>query len=358
MRCSYCFYHDEAKNREQDSYGFMKEEVLEAIIKKASEYCTGICTIVFQGGEPTLRGLEFFEEVVRLQKKYRKNGMSFTNAIQTNGTNINEKWIEFFKENSFLVGISLDGNEFCHDFFRKDSQGKGTFQTVLNAVEMLKEAKVEFNILTVVTSQLVKKISKIYNFYKEIGIEYLQFIPCLNPIGMEEEKYPYSITPESYGHFLKTLFDLWYQDLEKGELVHIQLFEEYVRMLLMQQPNVCGMSGFCSCQHVIEADGQVYPCDFYVLDEYKLGNIREKSFEEINSKRQEIQFIEESFVIPEKCTSCKYYPLCRGGCKRYRKEGNIFCKAYYDFFDYSVRRLEKAAEIYQRLYRDNGENRK
>ena len=350
LRCSYCFYYDEAKNRETESYGFMKEEILEEVIKKAAQYCKGTCNIVFQGGEPTLRGLDFFKEVVRLQKKYETKEVKFTNGIQTNGTKLTKDWISFLKENHFLVGISLDGIEFTHDMFRKDASGKGTFEQVVKAIKMLEEEGVDYNILTVVTSTVVKKISHIYSFYKEMGFEYLQFIPCLNPLGKEEEKYEYSLTPQGYGKFLKSLFDLWYQDLERGKVVHIQLFEEYIRMLFRQPPGLCGMAGFCTPQHIIEADGEVYPCDFYVLDEYKLGNIARNSFEEINEVRSILGFIEESLEIPKKCEACKYYPLCRGGCKRYRKEHHMLCKAYYEFFEYTIRRLEKAAVIYQKLY--------
>ena len=346
LKCKYCFYHDEAENRENASYGFMKEDVLEEIIKKAAVYCKGTCTIVFQGGEPTLRGLDFFEEVIRLQKKYKTEEMMFSNAIQTNGMKLDREWARFFKKNRFLVGISLDGNSFTHDFFRIDSVGEGTFQQVMKGIKILQEESVDYNILTVVTPIVVKKISKIYSFYKEMGFEYLQFIPCLNPIGKEGEKYEFSLSPNQYGQFLKSLFDLWYQDLEKGKIIHIQLFEEYIKMLYRQPPGLCGMAGFCTAQHVIEADGQVYPCDFYVLDRYKLGNIMESSFEEINEVRNSIHFIEESLVIPEKCKDCKYYPLCRGGCKRYRKDVNILCEGYYQFFEYSIKRLEKAARMY------------
>lgn len=348
LQCKYCFYHDEASNREVASYGFMTEDTLEQVIKKTIAFSEHTCTIAYQGGEPTLRGLAFFEKSIEFQKKYNTKGIAIYNAIQTNGMCLDEKWAKFFHENHFLVGISLDGTAFTHDRLRVKEKGEGTFERVMEAIEWLKRYQVEFNILTVVNALTAKKISRIYAFYREQGFRYLQFIPCLNPLGKEEERYDYTLTPKAYGHFLNTLFDLWYQDLLKGEVVHIQLFEEYIRLLHGQIPGVCGMMGVCSCQHVVEADGEVYPCDFYVLDQYKLGKLTEKSMEEIQEKRKEIRFIEESVPVSEECKECRFYPLCRGGCRRYRQPVHCFCESNKAFFHYCLERLEKAAAIYSR----------
>lgn len=348
MRCKYCFYHDETQNREVESYGFMSEETLEQIIKKTVEYSDTACTIAYQGGEPTLRGIDFFRRSIEFQRKYNTKGLVISNSIQTNGYNLDEEWAEFLRDHHFLVGISLDGIEYTHDFFRVDSKGKGTFQRVRQSIELLKKYQVDYNILTVVNAVTAKKISQIYRFYRGQGFDYLQFIPCLNPLGKEKERYPYTLTDKAYSKFLRTLFDLWYRDLMNGNPVHIQQFEEYVGMLLLMQPQVCGMSGICSCQYVIEADGEVYPCDFYVLDEYRLGNLKNVSFVEINQRRKEIGFVEQSLRLHEDCQVCKYAPICRGGCRRHRNPKNDYCTAYYEFFDYTMERLEKAAGWYSR----------
>lgn len=262
---------------------------------------------------------------------------------------LDREWAAFLKEHDFLVGISVDGTEFTHDFFRTDAAGNPTFQRVFESIALLEEYGVEYNILTVVNAMTAKKAPQIYEFYKQKGFSYLQFIPCLNPIGEEGVKYPFTLTQKAYAQFLKTLFDLWYQDIKKGEVVHIQPFEGYIQLLLRMQPSLCGMSGICACQHVIEADGEVYPCDFYVLDEYKLGNLNAGSLEEINEKRKELRFIEESAAVSEKCRQCKYFPLCRGGCKRHRNPDNYFCEAYYEFFAYVLPRLEEAAAYYAKM---------
>ncbi len=350
LQCRYCFYHDEVKNRKVESYGFMSEETLENVIQKTLDFSDTACSFTYQGGEPLLRGIDFFKKSVELQKKYNTKGLKILNAVQTNAICLNDEWAELFKQNNFLAGVSLDGILFSHDSFRIDSKGDGTFERVMEGIELLKKHKVDYNILTVVNALTAKKIPQIYEFYKQNDFAYLQFIPCLNPLNKEKERYPYTLTPKAYGHFLKTLFDLWYKDVKEGLILHIQQFEEYVKMLLLMPIDVCGMSGVCSSQNVIEADGEVYPCDFYMLDEYKLGNLNKTSFMEINKKREEIRFVEESEKIHDDCKCCKYMPICRGGCRRHRMPKNYFCSSYYEFFDYTISRLEEIAELYKKIY--------
>ena len=348
LRCRYCFYHDLTAKRETASYGMMKPEVLEQVIGKALDYADGECTIAYQGGEPTLAGLNFFRQSILFQKKYNHKKIAVHNAIQTNGYGLDEQWAEFLAANRFLVGISVDGTSKTHDAFRLDARGKGTFSQVMKTVRIFREHHVEFNILTVVHAHTAKKIRDIYRFYKANQLHYLQFIPCLDPFGQEPGKEEYSLTPKGYGGFLCSLFD--YEDIIKGEAIHIRQFENYVEMLLGYPPESCGMSGICSFQHVVEADGGVYPCDFYVMDGYRLGNLTKDGFEDIQRRRAEIQFIEKSMAVDEKCRNCKYDSICRGGCKRYREpkaDGrlrlNYFCESYRMFFSHAGDRLAALA---------------
>lgn len=350
LNCEYCFYHDEMKNREVGSYGFMSEETLENVIKKVIEFSETSCTIAYQGGEPCLRGLDFFQKAAQLEKKYNTKGLHIHHTIQTNGTLIDEEWAKFFKKNHFLLGISLDGMEFVHDSFRKDTEGRGTFRRVMEGVDILNKYKVDYNILTVVNAVNAKKASQIYDFYKKCGFEYLQFIPCLQPLGKHTEKYPFTLTPKAFAKFMNTLFDCWYQDIKNQTYISIQPFEGYVQLLMREQPLMCGLSGICSFQHVVEADGEVYPCDFYVLDEYRIGNLNECSIEEINKRRKKLHFVEDSALVSEKCRQCKFYPLCRGGCRRQRVPDNMFCEAYYEFFDYTLERFEEIALLFTRIH--------
>jgi uncharacterized protein len=352
LNCKYCFYHDIVEKREQRSYGFMEDDTLERVIEKALLYAKKECTIAFQGGEPTLIGLDFFKKVVELQKKYNRNHVVIHNSIQTNGYGLDGEWADFLRENHFLVGISLDGVKDTHDENRLDPRGNGTFSKIMRTIQLFESRKVEYNILTVVNRQTAKKINKIYNFYKKNGFSYLQFIPCLDPLEEEPGQHPYSLTPKEYGAFLKTLFDLWYQDIKRGEGVSVRQFENYIEMMLGYPPEACGMSGVCGYQHVVEADGSVYPCDFYVLDQYRLGNLKEESLEQVNEKRREIGFVEASRQVDDACKACRWYALCRGGCRRHRPlkaDGslglNYFCESYRMFFEHTAGRMEELARM-------------
>lgn len=352
IRCKYCFYHDEQLNRETFSYGFMSEETLEILIKKALEYATIHCSFGFQGGEPTLRGLDFYRRVVELQKKYNVHHAEIANAIQTNGLLIDDEWAQFLHENRFLVGLSLDGIKDVHDQNRLDPEGKGTFNRVLQAAQKLTAHQVDFNLLTVVTNRTADAITKIYNFYRRSNLLYQQYIPCLDPLEEERGSSPYSLTPEKYAKFLKTLFDLWYRDVTAGRFIYIRYFENLLGMLMGRRPESCGMSGQCAIQNVVEADGSVYPCDFYCLDQWKLGNIRTDSFESMAKCEAAQRFLMEGTLGREQCRECEYAPICRGGCRRDREPlgegGNYFCEAYKGFFAYALPRLQGMARTIQR----------
>lgn len=350
IRCKYCFYRDITEKREQASYGFMTEETLENVIRKALEFADKECTIAYQGGEPSLVGLDFYKKSIELQNKYNLKKITIHNAIQTNGYRMSEDWAKFLSENNFLVGLSLDGIKDTHDPYRNTFENKGTFNEVMKTVNLFNKYHIEYNILTVVNAKTSKRIDSIYSFYKRNGFKYLQFIPCLDPLGEEAGQNDYSLTPKAYGDFLKHLFDLWYRDIQKGEFISIRQFDNYVQMLAGYPPESCGMSGVCICQNVVEADGQVYPCDFYVIDQYKLDNLNYCSFEDINQKMKEKNFIESSFELNQECRTCKFLNICHGGCKRYREpklddkyQLNYFCESYYDFFEHSIEKIKELA---------------
>lgn len=342
MRCKYCFYAD-ISNLHKEKLSFMTEETAENLIKKSLAQVSRQITFMFQGGEPTLIGLEFYEFFVDCVKTNNKKGIKIHYAIQTNGYTVNDKWAKFFHDNKFLVGLSLDGTKELHDLNRVDANGSDTFNRVIKCADILKKNEVDFNILTVVTNTLARRAEAVYNFYKKQGYNYLQFIPCLNPIENPDKKLDYSLSAEKYSQFLIRIFDLWVRDIRQGSAPSIRQFENYILMLRGMPPESCGFSGVCSMQNVVEADGSVYPCDFYVLDELKLGNININSFEEINQKRTELQFIESSREKPDECKSCEYFPICRNGCKRYceplnngKPSRNIHCEAYKAFFKHSI----------------------
>lgn len=351
MSCDYCFYRDETQKRSQESYGFMSEKTLKNVIRKTMLRAEGMISYAFQGGEPTLRGLDFFEKVVEYQKQYNKNGIQVHNALQTNGLLIDENWCKFLKENQFLVGVSLDGTEEVHDAYRHTrTNGSPTFDLVCNSIRLMESYGVDFNILTVVNQAVAENIQEIYSFYRQKKWNYQQYIACLDPLDEPHGQNGYSLLPEQYGQFLIKLFRLWYKDWKKGRQPYIRQFENYIGILLGHFPEACDQRGVCSIQNVVEADGSVYPCDFYMLNDYRLGNFNENRLDEIDAKRLEIGFLERSLQLDQNCKHCPYYPICRGGCQRNRDFNpeimayqNYFCPGYRMFFDACLDQMEEIA---------------
>ncbi len=353
MRCKYCFYIDEMNKRDLPSYGMMSEETLYQVISKSLAYAQGQCTIAFQGGEPTLAGVAFYEKVVQFVETCNVNACTVHYAIQTNGYCLEPEWFPFLKKHKFLVGVSLDGPEEIHDQYRVDAKGNGTFHRVMETIQQLKEYEIDFNILTVVHAETVSKVNQLYNFFKRNQLPYQQYIECLDPIGEVPGQQPYSLTPELYGTFLIALFKKWYKDMAAGTYVYNRYFENLLGILVRKQPESCAMSGRCGDYLTVEADGSVYPCDFYVLDEWKMGNFCSDTILEMTQRRGELQFVEASIPVPASCKACKWYPLCRNGCRRNcepstteQRAVNYFCSAYKQFFDYAYPYLEDLLKRY------------
>lgn len=352
MSCDYCFYCDEMQKRERKNYGFMSEETLKNVIRKTMLKAEGSISYAFQGGEPTLRGLDFFKKVIEYENKYNRNGIRVHNALQTNGYAIDENWCHFFKENDFLIGISLDGVRVTHDAYRHSKDGAATYERILRTTKLFDIYKVDYNILTVVHKGVADNISKIYEFYKKQGWQYQQYIVCMEPLGQSHGENEYALAPEQYGKFLVELFELWYADWKRGNQPFIRQFENYIAIILGYIPEACDQRGICSIQNVVEADGSVYPCDFYMLDEYLIGNFNENRLDEINVRREEIGFIRNSQIVNDACKVCSYYKICRGGCWRNRDFNtetgcydNYFCKSYQIFFDRCMSKMQEIADI-------------
>ena len=352
MRCRYCFYADETEKRTTASYGMMSVETLEAVLSQVLSAAGQSCSILFQGGEPTLAGLPFFEEAVRISRRLNRGGCRVSFSIQTNGLLIDEAWCRFFAENHFLVGVSLDGTKEIHDANRVDAAGNGTYSRVMRALQLLKNHGVDTNILTVVTARTVRSCQKIYGFFARSGFTYQQYIPCLDPLEEERGQHPWSLSPARFEQYLKTAFDCWYRDAMAGRKKYHRYFDNLLLMLNGQPPELCGMLGRCARQYVVEADGSVYPCDFYVLDRYRLGDLRTDTIAQIDRRRRELGFIRESAAEAEECRGCRWRSLCRGGCRRDRDhfgrgiQKNYYCAAYQGFFAYAYPRL---AEVYRRI---------
>lgn len=335
MNCSYCFYDAIARQRETAFMGILSEELLERVVEQAFAYAEQYCGFAFQGGEPTLAGLAFFERAMELQKKHNSRNIRVLNAIQTNGYVIDDEWAAFFAKNNFLVGLSLDGSAQTHNANRVDRAGEPTFNRVMHAANALKKHGAEFNILSVVTGKNARGIEKTYNFFKKNGFFYLQFIPCLEPLELTRGTLPYHLSTEGYASFLKRLFDLWYADYQRGEYVSIRHIDNLAAIARRGEPEACNMRGHCTLQFVVEGDGSVYPCDFFVFDEYRLGNIRTDTLAGMAQSDAARRFLASSKQLPEECGQCKYLYFCRNGCARDRVANkNYYCAAYRDYFEY------------------------
>ncbi len=358
LRCKYCFYHDLADNREMPSHGFMKEDVLRDVLKKAFDFADGSMVMIsFQGGEPLLAGKDFFRKFAAMLPELNRKGSAVHVGVQTNGTLLDEEWCEIFKRNHYLVGLSLDGDAVT-DYLRIDASGNPTFEKAYAGAKLLQAKGVDFNILTVLTKPVVDNISRVYSFFRKNKFKHLQFIPCLKPIGGAPkadtpedfylngdeaeriEEADFNITAEDYEIFLKKAFSLYLKDYIDGKYTSIRLFDNFVRLAHSQRAEQCGMNGHCTHQYVIEADGEVYPCDFYCLDEYSLGNIKDTDFFALEKDPKAVKFIEESLGIEEKCKECNYYRLCKNGCKRERIDLDK-CSAYKNFFPYALPHLKR-----------------
>lgn len=346
LRCSYCFYFDEAKNRKIYSYGNMQFETLENLVKNAFSHVEYEVSFMFQGGEPTLRGINYFYKLHEYVEKYNVNKIKVNFSIQTNGTMLNKRWFDLFEKYKYLIGISIDGTKDIHDIFRIDIRKRGTFDSILNNINELKRRQIDFNILCVVNKLVAKNAKKIYEYFKLQDFYFLQFIPMLDSLK-DAKKNDYSLSDKDYGYFLDELFNLWYQDIKKGNIVNIRYFENLLLILLGKSPESCDMVGQCSVNFVVESDGGVYPCDFYVLDEYKIGDINKESIVDIVFSKKAMDFVRASLKKPRKCIECKYIRICRTGCKRHKNDSNEnkFCYSFTYFLDKNLSKLEKIRDM-------------
>lgn len=325
----------------------MSEATAERIISEAFRLISpgGTITFLFQGGEPTLAGLDFFRNFMELEHKYTKAGVHCHHAIQTNGFCLTEEWAAFFQKHKFLVGLSMDGTQAVHDYLRIDTAAQGTWENATRALSLLDHFHVETNILCVVTKQAAKKTSQIYRSLTQLGRHPMQFIPCLDPIEAERGTEFYSLKPDVYGKFLCSLFDCWYHDWKAGNYVSIRTFDDYLRILMRMNPSTCAASGACGSYLVVEGDGSLYPCDFYVLDDWRIGNIMEMNVQEALASPVSIRFVQDGAKRPVPCRSCRYLPICRGGCKRdwTAQHNNYYCASFKTFFAYALPRLQEMA---------------
>ncbi len=345
LKCKYCFYLDSSSYRYTADFGIMDFETVDNIIKQIVSLNPKHINIGFQGGEPLLAGSDYFEYFIDKFNAANTNNIRVSYMLQTNGTIINDKFIKIFKENNFLIGLSIDGPMKLHDKNRILVNDEKTHTKVLETLQIFKDNNIAFNVLCVVTKDHAKNAEKVYNYFKKLNLKYLQFIPCLDPV--DSKKQNYSLSSDDYFMFLDETYKLWLKDLKDNNPVSIRYFDNMVWLLKGKLPESCDMRGICSIQNIIEADGSVYPCDFYCFDDKKIGNINENSFEQMFNHEISQEFINSSKVLNDKCRTCPYINLCRGGCTRMRDTNklNVFCGSYYKFFNKHLESLKTISKI-------------
>jgi len=358
LDCEYCFYLRKEDLYQGSSFR-MGDQTLESYVRQyiAVQRVPEV-NFAWQGGEPTLMGLDFFRRAVMYQKKYARPGQRIENALQTNGTLLDDEWCKFFAENRFLIGISLDGPREAHDAYRKDKGGAPTFDRVLRAIQLLKNHKVDFNILTCVSAANVEQPLEVYHFLRdEIGAEYIQFIPIVerdNETGFQEGTglTSRSITGKQYGDFLIAIFDEWVH-CDVG-MVFVQMFDTALGHWLGAPGGLCVFQKTCGLALAMEHNGDVYSCDHFVEPRHRLGNILETPLIDLVGSVQQKQFgLDKRESLPHYCRACPVLFACNGGCPKNRTDLtpdreaglNHLCEGYKAFFTHIDQPMRQMAGL-------------
>ncbi|GBE57473.1 anaerobic sulfatase-maturating enzyme [bacterium BMS3Abin01] len=358
LACDYCFFLSKDKLYPGSDLR-MSDQVLEEYIRQYIQaQQVPQATIAWQGGEPTLMGLDFFRRSVELARKYRRGGMEIQHTIQTNGTTLNDEWCSFFKENGFLVGISLDGPSKLHDKYRRDKRGRPTFSKVMAGLELLKKHKVDFNILASVHRANVRRPLDVYRFFRDkVGAEFIQFIAIVerdNDTGFQEggKVTRRSVKPEQYGSFLCEVFDEWVR--RDVGTVFVQLFDAALGAWVGAPGGLCIFSPTCGTALVLEHNGDLYSCDHFVEPGYLLGNIMERPLAELVASDKQRRFGRDKLdKLPQFCRSCNVLFACRGGCPKNRFSEaatgerclNYLCAGYKYFYQHIGNSMETMAGL-------------
>ena len=354
LRCKYCYYLEKSKLYDDNKNHVITDALLEKFIKEYIEaQTTPQVLFTWHGGETLMRPISFYRRALELQRYYAR-GRQIDNSIQTNGILLNDEWCRFFKENNFLVGVSIDGPQEFHDEYRRTAMGKPSFRQVMKGIDLLNKYGVEWNALAVVNDFNADYPLDFYHFFKDIGCRYIQFTPIVERIvkrtdgltlapGMEEGGVltDFSVTAEQWGSFLCTIFDEWVHH-DVGEY-YIQLFDATLANWVGVAPGICTMAKECGHAGVMEYNGDVYSCDHFVYPEHKLGNLTSKTIYEIMNSDRQKEFSKMKYrLLPQQCKECKYQFACHGECPKNRfirdKYGNMglnyLCKGYYQFFEH------------------------
>ena len=356
LACSYCYYLGKEKLVDGNGFGIMPEALLRNYIRQHIEATTDdTISFSWHGGEPLLAGMDFYRQVLKIQAEYNPDGKKLVNGIQTNGTLINNEWSRFFRENDFMVGISMDGPGEMHDIHRRTRQGSTSFSDVMRGFATLKENGIIPEILCVVNSANVKYPQLLYDMFLGMEVNYITFIPLVerdmsSPSGVSAR----TVGADEFGYFLCTVFDLW---IENGiGNVKIQVFEEAARTAFGQDHTLCIFKRECGMVPVIAHNGDFYSCDHYVDAAHRLGNIKENSLSFFLDSTKQHEFGQLKYSsLPCYCLKCEVLPMCNGECPKNRflksrdnESGlNYLCNGYKHFFKHCTPFIQAIADVWR-----------
>ena len=359
MRCKYCYYLDKAAlyNNHQPQ---MDDALLENYIRANIEGNNSpVIAFAWHGGEPLLAGKEFLRKAVALQQKYGE-GRTIENSIQTNGLLIDDEWCQIFRDNNFLVGVSIDGPESIHDAHRVDAGGQPTFARVMKGIERLYRNRVEYNTLTTINIHSEGRGAEVYNFLRQISV-FMQFLPvaellCDGRVQSPENEgadiAPWSVSAKGFGQFMCDVFDIWVKN-DVGRR-YVQLFDATLALMVGVQPSVCSLCETCGSGLTVEHNGDVYCCDHFVYPEYKIGNIHTDHLADLAYCDRQFEFgVAKRSLLPRECRHCKFYNLCHGECPKHRfiadntgEYGkNYLCEGYRMFYEHTESAMKQMKDL-------------
>lgn len=358
LNCTYCFYLDRANLYPESGVHRMQDNVLERVVRSYLETAQPVHAFVWQGGEPLLMGPAFFERATDLQMAYARAGADISNAVQTNGTLLTDRLARQFKAYRFLTGVSLDGPAALHDASRRDHADLGSHQRVVDGLACLKRNQAEFNILTLVSASNADYPREVYDYLvQDIGAKFLQFIECVEWAG-EGSMAPYCVTPAQWGRFLCEVFDRWFERDTRS--VSVRLFDTLLAKLVTGRDICCTGGLDCRQYFVVEFNGDVYPCDFHVLPELKLGNVFTHTWEEMAQSEAFARFGARKRSTHSACAACPYFRFCAGDCPKNRAGPrgasdslSYLCTGWRQFYAHAMPRLETLAKTVRAEHKRN-----
>jgi uncharacterized protein len=333
----------------------MDNGLLEHIIRSYLDTDQSIYSFSWQGGEPTLMGLDFFRQAIEYQLRFRRNDAILTNGLQTNGTLLTVEWAKYLARHQFLVGASLDGPELVHNRYRTSASGMGSYTSVTEGIELLKHNNVEFNILTLVSQANADKPLEVYKFLRdELQCNYHQYIECVE-FDSSGSLTEYSITGPQWGDFLCAIFDEWVR--HDTNRVSVRLFDSIITTMLSDTPTMCTFGRDCRHYLVVEHNGDVYPCDFYVEENMKLGNIMVDDWSALLSKERYADFGHRKQFFNHTCRTCPFVELCAGDCQKNRLTRSVvpyspsmLCDGWKQFYEYAMPTFAKLVKKLKRKH--------